>query len=204
MKTFRKISTSNSAALKNTAMKSTKAPKTAPRQTSRRILSGSIAAACVVASLMSAQPAKAASLYWDVNGVTAGFSRINGAWDGTNAFWNDQITGTGGTPQAGTTNADDLFISGGTTGAITLSGARTASSLTLGVNVAFSLVGGTGASLTIGGTGASSGIFVAPGDNAYNLISTALILANGTSTIQNGGTGILISGRFCPTHRATA
>lgn len=68
------------------------------------VLAGSIAA------LLSAEPAQATLLYWDLNGATANTAAaVTGAWNGTNAFWNTASTGTGGTAQAGTTNADDLF-----------------------------------------------------------------------------------------------
>jgi len=50
----------------------------------------------VTGLLLAASTAHAATLYWDVNGTGNGFSTVVGAWDGTNAFWNDEITGTGG------------------------------------------------------------------------------------------------------------
>ena len=83
-----------------------------------RILAGSIAA------FLAVQSAQAATLYWDINGATANTAvPLTGAWDGANLFWNTVSTGTGGTPQAGTTNADDLVFSSGsiyTAGTVTL------------------------------------------------------------------------------------
>ena len=97
---------------------------------STRILVGSVAA---LIGHLSAPPAKAAILYWDLNGATANTAvAATGAWNGTNLFWNTVANGTGGTPQAGTTAADDLFFSSGalyTTGTVTASGARAASSI---------------------------------------------------------------------------
>ena len=124
-------------------------PSTTATRRSRtaRILAGSIAAFLVV------QSAQSATLYWDLNGATANTAvPLTGAWDGANVFWNTASTGTGGTPQAGTTNADDLIFSSGsiyTTGTVTLSGARVASSISFDDNVAVTLSGGT--SLTLGG-----------------------------------------------------
>lgn len=147
-------------------------------------------------SVLASQSVPAATLYWDLNGTPANSgSSATGAWNGTNLFWNTDSSGTGGTPQAGTTNADDLIFSSGTGytsgGTITLSGARAASSITFEENAPYSLTGGT--SLTIGGTGAAAfdGIRVSSGANAANSIGTPLILSTGTNTIQTAGTGVL-------------
>ena len=137
-------------------------------------------AAAIVAMLV-APSAQATTYYWDTN-AAAGFGAVGPfTWDGVNNFWNTSSTGaTSGTFIASPTNADDLLINGGTTGTITLSGAQVASSLTFATSVAKTLTGGT--SLTIGGTGTRSGIFVNAGDNSTNIISSPLIL-NSTSTV---------------------
>ncbi len=151
--------------------------------------------ATALVALFATPSANAATYYWDTN-AAAGFGAVGPfTWDGVNNFWNTDITGaTSGTFIASPTNADDLFINGGTTGTITLSGAQIASSLTFANNVAKTLSGGT--SLTIGGTGTRSGIFVNAGDNSANTISSLLIL-NSTSTalnFTNAGTGLLTIG----------
>lgn len=106
-----------------------------------------------IAVLLAVPTAHATILYWDLNGAAANTAvPVTGTWDGTNLFWNDSATGTGGIPRAATTNADDLVFSSGisyTSGTVTLSGARVASSITFEDNIAVTLSGGT--SLTLGG-----------------------------------------------------
>lgn len=148
-----------------------------------------------IAALLAVPAAHSATLSWDLNGAAANTAvPVTGTWDGTNLFWNDASTGTGGTPRAGTTNADDLIFSSGssyTAGTVTLSGARVASSITFEDNVAVTLSGGT--SLTLGGSGTKSGVFVLAGDNQSNTLSTPIILDSSTSalTFSNAGTGLL-------------
>lgn len=148
------------------------------------VLAGSIA------TLLGAREAQATLLYWDVNGTAANTAvSAGGAWNGINAFWNTVANGSGGVVQAGTTAGDDLVFSSGavyTTGIITASNARVASSVTFEDNVALTLAG----PVTIGGTGTKSGVFVLLGDNAANTVSAALTLA-AASTIQNAGTGLM-------------
>ena len=151
--------------------------------------------AMAIAAMLCAPGANAINYYWDTN-AAAGFGAVGPfTWNGVNTFWNTDITGAiGGTFIASPTNADDLFINGGTTGTITLSGTQVASSLTFAVNVAKTLSGGT--SLTIGGTGTRSGIFVNSGDNAANTISSPLILNSASTALNftNAGTGALTIG----------
>ena len=151
------------------------------------ILSGRIA---VALALLTAPSAKAATLYWDLNGTTANVAvAATGAWNGTNLFWNTIASGTGGTPQAGTTTADDLVFSSGTlytTGTVTASGARAASSITFEDPIVMTLAG----AVTIGGTGTKSGIFALSTATANSTVSGALTLG-AASTIQNAGTGVL-------------
>lgn len=137
--------------------------------------------------------ARAIVYYWDVNGTaTAGFGGIDGGWNGTNAFWNTSSIGGAGTTTALPTNADDLLISGGAAGTITVTGARVASSLTFSANVATTVSGGT--SLTIGGTGTSSGILA--NSSAASVLSTPLILNSAVSAFNfsNSGAGLLTIG----------
>lgn len=154
----------------------------------------SSAFACVFSVLFLSHQSQAVSYYWDTNGI-AGFTNIAGAWDGINLFWNTDSTGaTSGTLIASPTSADDLFVNGGATGTITLSGSQSASSLTYAVNVVKTLSGGT--SFTIGGTGTRSGIFVNSGDNANNSVIAPLILNASSSTVNvsTAGTGTLTIG----------
>ena len=180
-------------------MKSTRsnsrASKPTRTRTSARILAGSIAA------FLAVQSAQATAYYWDTNGPTAGFGAITGSWNGLDSFWNTDITGGGGGSLVGaTTSSDDLTINGGSTGTITLSGGQSASSFTFGVNVAINL---SGSALTIGGGGASSGIFVSATDNAATSVFNGLSLA-AAATIQNAGTGVLtISGGVIGTQNLT-
>ena len=169
-------------------MKSPK-PTRKTSSVSTRILVGSVAA---LIGHVSAPSAKAAILYWDLNGATANTAvAATGAWDGALVRWNTIASGTGGTPQAGTTAADDLFFSSGTsytTGTITLSATRLAHSISFDDNIALTLSGG---SLTLGSATAGSGIFALSTANSANIISSAITLAGGASTIQNAGTGVL-------------
>lgn len=141
---------------------------------------------------VSAPSAFAANYYWDTNGVD-GFTNITGAWNGSNTFWNTDLTGaTSGTFIASPTSADDLFVNGGATGTITMSGTQSASSVSFGANVATTLSGGT--SLTIGGTGTQSGVFAS--STAASTLSTPLILnsAKTAFNFSNTSTGSLTIG----------
>src|SRR5437762_3534641 len=92
----------------------------------------------IIAATALSPVARAGTLYWDVDGSgNAGFGTITGTWDGANAFWNSDVAGgAGGSVTTTTTSADDLQIVGGTTGNITINGARAASSFTFNDNVA--------------------------------------------------------------------
>ena len=152
------------------------------------ILSRSIAFALSLPIIAStSQQASAVTYYWDTN-AAAGFGSVTGAWNGTNAFWNTDITGAiTGTFTASPTTADDLILSAGTAGTITLTGTRIGSSLTLSDNVANTITGGT---LQLGGTGTSSGLFLTSAITTAQVVSSAITL-NAASTIQNAGTGLL-------------
>jgi autotransporter-associated beta strand protein len=132
---------------------------------------------------------RAVTYYWDINGTTAGFGSISGTWNGTNAFWNTSNTGGAGTLIGNPTSADDLNVSGGTTGTITLSGAQAASSYTVSVNVNNNLVGTVGNTLTIGGTGTKSGIFATI--SSGTTINAPIIINSASTaiTLQNSGSG---------------
>lgn len=167
------------------------ASQSSPSQNTRRILTGSMSAAMAIASL-GVSTAQAATYYWDVNGSgTAGFGTVVGAWNGTNPFWNTSSGGTtGGTVTATVGSADDLIIPPATTntGSLTVNGAQSASSITFAANVGptTTITGGT--SITIGGTGAASGIFEQ--STGANTIATALILNSTVSAFNFGNTSV--------------
>ena len=154
---------------------------------------GSRPLAIAMVSLLAANAAQATALYWDLNqGAANSAVPLNGIWNGYLPFWTTSATGTGGTAQNATTSSDDLVFSSGsvyTTGTVSLAGSMAASSISFDDNIVVTLAGG--ASITLGGTGSSSGVFVLAGDNAANTLNTAIILANAASTIQNAGTGVL-------------
>lgn len=128
-------------------------------------------------------PGWATSLYWDIDGATAGAGGAspNGAWDGTNTFWNSDSTGAGGgTLIAAPATNDALFLSAGTnaTGGytITLVDTQNANSVTIE----------DGAPTIIGGT--------------LNLAANSQITVNSGhsvligSTISGAGTQLTING----------
>jgi len=146
-------------------------------------------------SAMPATTALAANLYWDLNGSLENTgSSGTGAWNGTNLFWNTEASGTGGTPQAGTTSADTLYFSSGTglaAGTITVSSGRVAGGLVFEESGAYSLSGGN---ITLGGP---TGLSFSNGTGA-NTIGSALILGgnnvfehldDSNQTITGGVTG---------------
>ncbi len=141
---------------------------------------------------ISAPSAFATNYYWDTNNA-AGFTNIAGAWNGSNNFWNTDITGaTSGTFIASPTSGDDLFVNGGATGTITMTGTQSASSFSFGTNVATTLSGGT--SLTIGGTGSQSGVFAS--STAASNLSTPLTFNSSRTAFNfsNTSTGLLTIG----------
>jgi fibronectin-binding autotransporter adhesin len=167
------------------------------RQT-RRLAARRISTFLVLLSLLGMQFAPSAfagNLYWDTNDIADGSGAATGIW-GTSVFWNTDPTGGAlGSFTATTTSADDLFFSAGTNGTagtVTVSTGQSADSITFQNNVALTLSGGT---LTLGG-GATPGIFVLPGDNAANVISTPITLnsASNAFNFTNGGTGLLTIG----------
>lgn len=152
-------------------------------------------------SLTLATPsAFATTLYWDVNGTTAGFSTVIGAWN-TGNFWNtDSTGGSGGTVTATTTGVDDLIIGPATTntGTITLTGTKILKSLTFGTTVGAVTLSGTGTLSFAGGGGItvastagnqiiSSGVTIA-GNNTLNVGSGRSLTLNGTFTHSTGAT----------------
>jgi fibronectin-binding autotransporter adhesin len=188
---FRKISLT----MKRSLLSST----TLSLRAKRRLRASNLRCAAAVSALTmmgSTSSLLSATLYWDVNGTTAGFSTVVGAWNGTNSFWNTDSAGGAGTLSAIPTSADDLFIQPATTntGSITLSGAtKNASSITFAADVGptTTLTGGT---INIGGTGAVSGI--RQQSTGANTISSALQLNSGNTAFEfsNSSTGLLTIG----------
>ena len=145
--------------------------------------------AAAIATLLAAPFASATPYYWDVNGTTAGFSTVVGAWNGTNAFWGPNASGTGGTYIAAPTTSDDLFINAATTntGAITVTGTQNAGNITFGTTVgAVTLSGGT---ITMG----AAATITANNWNATNVI-TSVLGGAGTSLTKAGNGGLTLQG----------
>ncbi|MFZ9937153.1 MAG: autotransporter-associated beta strand repeat-containing protein, partial [Luteolibacter sp.] len=156
-----------------------------------------IFAAILAGHVLTNKPGRAATLFWDVNGPTAGFSTVVGTWNGINAFWNTDATGgAGGAVGAAATSADDLIIPQATTntGNLTVSGAQSASSITFAPNVGptCTITGGT--SLTIGGSGSKSGIF--GNSTGANTVTSPVILnaAVNAFNFTNTSAGLLTVG----------
>jgi autotransporter-associated beta strand protein len=146
--------------------------------------------ASAIAALLAVQSVSATNYYWDVNGTTAGFSTVVGAWNGTNAFWGPNASGTGGTYIASPTTSDDLFVTAAATntGSITLTGTQSAGSLTFGATVgAVTLTGGTALDLGAAATIAASNW------QQSNVISMAITGA-GTSLTKIGNGGLNLQG----------
>lgn len=160
--------------------------------------------AAVITSTLP-QTVRAETYYWDVNGTTAGFSTVVGAWNGTSQFWNTDATGGfGGILSEAPTSADDLIIPQATTktGSITVTGTQYASSITFAPNVGptTTITGGT---IQLGGTGATSGVFQA--SSGANAVASALTLNSEVPnfSISNNAAGALtLSGNI--TGAATA
>jgi len=153
--------------------------------TNRMALSASLLMAA-----LSGPSAFATSLYWDLNGATANTGTTStGAWNGTNAFWNDNSTGTGGTPQAATTSADDLFFSSGSgytsTGTVTISTTAAANSITFEEGTV--TLAGTAVTLGAGGLKFNSG-------TGANTVSAPVTLTANSSFTNAATTTQTISG----------
>lgn len=155
-------------------------------------------AAAAVMGLMGASSAHAATLYWDTTPTitTAGFGGASGTW-GSDLFWSASSTGTGASTGNQSTSADDVNFNNNPGGTITVSGGVAASSVTFLVSQPITLSGGT--SITIGGTGASSGIFKTNNTSAAtSTISTPILLnaANAAFSVLNSGQGSLTLGNI--------
>jgi autotransporter-associated beta strand protein len=147
---------------------------------------------------IAASPARAANVYWDINGTTAGGSNATnatGAWDGTNAFWNTDAAGGAGTFGA-TVGAGNVGVfyagsntvaAGNVTGAstITVTGTQAASGLNFFTGTT-TLTGGTidfGGSAgtitmtklpspTVGGGGTINSVLTGTGGLTVNYVGT--------------------------------
>ena len=177
----------------------------AMNRTTSRVFGAVIVFLAAAALFGWAGTAQAETYYWDVNGATAGFSTVVGAWNGTSAFWNTDPAGGAGTLIAIPTLADDLIIPQATTktGSLTVSGTPIASSITFAADVG-PTVTITGGTIQIGGTGTNSGIFEASTGN--NTVSSALTLNSAVSgfSISDTSSGLLtISGAITGAGRRT-
>jgi autotransporter-associated beta strand protein len=171
--------------------------------------------ATAIAALLAVQPASAATLYWDNNAATAGFSTASGTWaqnSTTTGRWTTSNTGelSGSLTQAtsntdvfnfGTSlvglNAGTITVSGGVTmgntffgaasGAIVLTGSTItyAAAPTITVNNASNTINSVVAGAATSLTKAGSGILILGGANTY---AGTTIISNGRLQIGNGGT----------------
>jgi fibronectin-binding autotransporter adhesin len=137
-------------------------------------------------------PARAADLYWDINGNTAGLGG-SGTWNLANLFWNSSSTGTGGTLTAWDNAAlNDAFFSG-TAGAITLGAPITVNDLRF-LSFGYTLTGNT---LTL--AGATPTIYMAQSTSINStLAGTSGVTFNGQGSTNNylflGGTNTITGG----------
>ncbi len=138
-----------------------------------------------------AMPVSAATLYWDINGATAGLGGI-GTWDTTNAFWNTNATGTGGTASAWNNSNVDSAIFAGTAGTVTLGAPITAGNLnfnTTGYTLTGSTLtlGGATPTITTTGTGVAATISSAiAGTAGLTKAGAGSLMLNGTNTFSGG------------------
>ena len=153
-----------------------------------------------------AKPVAAATLYWDINGVTPGLGGA-GTWNTANNFWNTSATGTGGTPSTWNNGALDHAVFDGAAGivAVTLGTPITVHNLTLGASPSYTLGGSTltlaGSTPTIDTLGnthtigsvvagtpglikAGAGTLALTGSNTYTGATT---VSAGTLSVGNGG-----------------
>ncbi len=178
------------------------------RAQSRKILAAAVASLAAAPLLTLLPQARAADLYWDINGTTPDSgpdAQPSGTWNGVNTFFNtDPTGGAGGSLTAVTTDADQVIFSAGSnaTGSFTvaITGTQTAGSLTVntgtiqqangtinvangGINVA------TGASWSAaGGTGARIG-----GTNGIAKSGGGTLFLGGTQTYSRTGPGAVLA-----------
>jgi len=147
--------------------------------------------------------AQATTYYWDINGTTANTgTTATETWNSSNVRWNLLVAGNG-TAVNGTTagtSANDLvfdtYAAGAPGSGYTAGGTVATSSSRIASSVAFQgngpMIINSGMTLTVGGTGARSGIYVLSG-SANNTFSAAVALAT-ACTFQNAGSGLLTIG----------
>lgn len=158
-----------------------------------------------------AMPAPAATLYWDINGVTPGLGGA-GTWNTTNNFWNTSATGTGGSPSIwNNVTLNDAVFDGTGTMAVTLGTPITVHNLSFGALSSYTLGGSTltlagsaptintlGGTHTIGATLAGNagliktgaGTLVLAGPNTY---AGATRITGGTLAVSGSLNGTAIS-----------
>lgn len=153
----------------------------------RFVSGGSCGLGILFSILFVSEFVHATSYYWDTNGAS-GFGSVNSTWN-TSPYWNTSSSGaTNGTFVSNPTASDDLYISAGTAGTLTLVGIKSAGSLTLSNNVDITLSGGT---LALGGTTTNKGLFIAASDQSKTSIFSAITLNSSDTTIQTAGTKVL-------------
>ena len=140
-----------------------------------------ILCALAVLALVAVQPARAATIYWDANGATAGQTDGAGAWLNANQWW------TGAANVNWTSGGDAVFGWGGAGGAVTLASPTTVNSLTLNSFTGTYTLGTAGQTITL-----NNGITKNAGGTAATIISP--ITLGGTQNWTNNSAGLLTVG----------
>lgn len=146
--------------------------------------------AAALLSVSAPPKARAANVFWDVNGPTVGAGGA-GAWDTSSLFWFDAgsgktITGLGTTAAYTFTAADTAYFTG-SSGAVTMSNDITIGGLVFNAK-GYSL--GAGKTITLDGTSATpvivanSGVL---GDSTANSTTINSTLAGTAGFIKQGG-----------------
>lgn len=133
--------------------------------------------------------------YFDLNGTTAGFGTLTGAWDTTSAFWTTSSAGTA-TPAAYTfTDADTAQFgfagTSATAGTATIAaalGVTVNGIVTANLSGLQTIAGGAGATLTLAGTTPTINV-----GSAGNLTISA-VLAGSTAWSKTGTSTLTLSG----------
>ncbi|MCX6936844.1 MAG: autotransporter-associated beta strand repeat-containing protein [Verrucomicrobia bacterium] len=156
-------------------------------------------ALALIASLAFVHSASAATLYWDVDGPTLGFtaSPTGSTW-GTSTFWSTDSLGQSATANTPTTSTDDVnfgIVGSGFTGAATVSinGTQEVRNITVAGNSGeLTLSGGTAINLNAGSTITTTSALnvstVLTGTNGFTKAGGSYIILGYTGTNGLSGT----------------
>ena len=139
-----------------------------------------VAAAIFSVGVSTSPQAKAANLYWDANGISAGTGGT-GNWNTTDAFWSTSTVGTDAAAVGSFTSADIAYFTG-TAGTAALTGPITIGGLVFS-GADFTVTGNT---LTLATTSGAPTISVTNGN-----VATVSSIVAGTSGLTKSGNGVL-------------